>query len=342
MNSSYDTNNTNNNQNGNQLWWKVLTDMSNNHRIYRYTPKWRQLCSVYRARLLPSERKNFFCNPKIRNLIPPLRGVIHLTYPYAFMINSRAYYQIHSANTEGYPINWFVYDASARDNIASQRRLDQDIIDQILDMFSKAEDKRLQFIRKEQNRFRKGRLEKDESIDDKAELHPNIIYLPASHTLSFRWSYKKTMDALAIVNASHALGLLDDTTEYIQYFTEAISYNCTPSQLCLLFCHLIIEGMTASNIWQDYQELLSADFINKKGDIQQGKDEVLIWIMNFLEEYGINITQIGLPQPTNYFSEVICTRIQYSDYDKLISKYQEIIYQLNTEQKLIYQKIMNH
>ncbi|CAG8818943.1 11139_t:CDS:2, partial [Dentiscutata erythropus] len=50
----------------------------------------------------------------------------------------------------------------------------------LVDMFSRAEDERLQFIHKEQYRFRKGGLEEDESIGDKAELHPNNIYLLAS------------------------------------------------------------------------------------------------------------------------------------------------------------------
>ncbi|CAG8850494.1 31675_t:CDS:1, partial [Gigaspora margarita] len=59
------------------------------------------------------------------------------------------------------------------------------------DMFSRAEDEWLQFICKEQNRFRKGGQEEDKSLGDKAVLHPDRIYLPASHTLSFRWSYKK-------------------------------------------------------------------------------------------------------------------------------------------------------
>ncbi|CAG8702987.1 7932_t:CDS:2, partial [Cetraspora pellucida] len=70
----------------------------------------------------------------------------------------------------------------------------------LVDMFSRADDERLQFIHKEQHRFQKGGQEEDESLGDEAELHPNNIYLPASHTLSYRWSYKKTMDALAVVS----------------------------------------------------------------------------------------------------------------------------------------------
>ena len=62
------------------------------------------------------------------------------------------------------------------------------------------DDEHLQFIRKEQCRFLKGGYEEDESLGDEAELHPDNIYLPASHTLSYRWSYKKTMDALAVVS----------------------------------------------------------------------------------------------------------------------------------------------
>jgi len=70
----------------------------------------------------------------------------------------------------------------------------------LVDMFSRADDEHLQFICREQHRFRKGSQEEDESLSDEAELHPDNIYLPASHTFSYRWSYKKTIDALAIVS----------------------------------------------------------------------------------------------------------------------------------------------
>ncbi|CAG8759306.1 7531_t:CDS:1, partial [Ambispora leptoticha] len=42
----------------------------------------------------------------------------------------------------------------------------------LVDMFSRADDERLQFIHKEQYRFRKGGQEEDESLSDEAELHP--------------------------------------------------------------------------------------------------------------------------------------------------------------------------
>ncbi|CAG8794914.1 4565_t:CDS:1, partial [Gigaspora margarita] len=96
-------------------------------------------------------------------------------------------------------------------------------------------------------------------------------------------------------DTTRALGLLKDTTENEQCIAKAISYNCTPAQLRLLFCRLILEGMAAQIVWQNYQELLSADYINKKGNIKQGKDKALMWISNFLEEHGIKLIQIGLP-----------------------------------------------
>ncbi|CAG8732278.1 1758_t:CDS:2, partial [Cetraspora pellucida] len=71
---------------------------------------------------------------------------------------------------------------------------------EIVDMFSRADDERLQYICQEQHRFKKKDYENDETVYDEAELYPKNIYLPASHTLSYRWSYKKTMDALAVVS----------------------------------------------------------------------------------------------------------------------------------------------
>ncbi|CAG8783459.1 7158_t:CDS:2, partial [Cetraspora pellucida] len=38
------------------------------------------------------------------------------------------------------------------------------------------------------------------------------------------------------------------------------------------------QGMVAQSVWQIHHELLSADYINKKGDIQQGENEALMWI----------------------------------------------------------------
>ncbi|CAG8740582.1 16303_t:CDS:1, partial [Cetraspora pellucida] len=68
----------------------------------------------------------------------------------------------------------------------------------LVNMFSHVDDKCLQFVCKEQHRFKKKGHEEDESLRDEAELHSDNIYLPASHMLSFRWSYKKTMDVLAV------------------------------------------------------------------------------------------------------------------------------------------------
>ncbi|CAG8658269.1 17915_t:CDS:2, partial [Gigaspora rosea] len=57
-------------------------------------------------------------------------GIVNL-HPHAFTVNGCAYHQIHSANTEGYPVNWFVYDADARNNIISQCALNQNIVNRI-------------------------------------------------------------------------------------------------------------------------------------------------------------------------------------------------------------------
>ncbi|CAG8708035.1 4998_t:CDS:2, partial [Cetraspora pellucida] len=66
------------------------------------------------------------------------------------------------------------------------------------------------------------------------------------------------------------------------------------------------EGMPAQATWQNYRELLSKDYINKTSNIQQGENETLMWISNFLNEHG------------------------------------KMVYQLNPEQKNIYQEIMYH
>ena len=52
--------------------------------------------------------------------------------------------------------------------------------------------------------------------------------------------------------------------------------------------------MAAQAVQQNYRELLSSDYINRTGNIQQGENKVLVWISDFLEEHGCDITQIGL------------------------------------------------
>ncbi|CAG8720734.1 5997_t:CDS:1, partial [Scutellospora calospora] len=70
-------------------------------------------------------------------------------------------------------------------------------------------------------------------------------------------------------------------------------------------------GMAAQSVWQYCHELLSADFISIKGDIRLGENETLIWIANFLEEHGSQITQFGLPQPSGHFDEITHIKTQY-------------------------------
>ncbi|CAG8454712.1 3924_t:CDS:2 [Scutellospora calospora] len=69
---------------------------------------------------------------------------------------------------------------------------------------------------------------------------------------------------------------------------------------------------------------------------------MLTWIANFLEEYGCNIIQVGLPQLPNHIYEIIQIQEQFNNYDILISKKEKMINKLNAEQKDIYNKIMYH
>ncbi|CAG8598378.1 18057_t:CDS:2, partial [Cetraspora pellucida] len=123
--------------------------------------------------------------------------------------------------------------------------------------------------------------------------------------------------------AACVLGLLNDITENEQCFIKAISYNCILAQLRLLFCHLFLEGMLAQTIWQNYRDSLSADYINKK------------------EEHDSKITQFGLPQPLSNITEIMRTRLQYNNYNILIKRRDEMTNLLNSEQKKIYQKIID-
>ncbi|CAG8839769.1 30617_t:CDS:1, partial [Gigaspora margarita] len=43
--------------------------------------------------------------------------------------------------------------------------------------------------------------------------------------------------------------------------------------------------MAVQFVWQNYHKLLLTDYISKKGNIQQGENEALEWIIGFLEEH---------------------------------------------------------
>ncbi|CAG8454727.1 3925_t:CDS:1 [Scutellospora calospora] len=58
----------------------------------------------------------------------------------------------------------------------------------------------------------------------------------------------KNIEYPTFQQAARALDLLDDITENEQCFTEAVSYNCIPAQLHLLFCHLILKGIAPQTI----------------------------------------------------------------------------------------------
>ncbi|KAF0552061.1 hypothetical protein F8M41_022667 [Gigaspora margarita] len=58
-------------------------------------------------------------------------GVVHLLHLHAFAINGHAYHQVYPANVKEYPMNWFVYDADARDDVVNQHRLNQEIVNLI-------------------------------------------------------------------------------------------------------------------------------------------------------------------------------------------------------------------
>ncbi|CAG8724436.1 20335_t:CDS:2 [Gigaspora rosea] len=137
-------------------------------RVSAYNPTWERLCPKCSSQFLSSESKNFCCNDMLRRTILPLRplplilqnlyianpdnfshnshqynslftftilgymgGVVRLLHPHAFAVNGRAYHQVYSASAKGYPTNWFVYDADARDDIVNQRSLNQKIVNLI-------------------------------------------------------------------------------------------------------------------------------------------------------------------------------------------------------------------
>ncbi|CAG8504246.1 9057_t:CDS:2, partial [Cetraspora pellucida] len=123
-------------------------------------------------------------------------------------------------------------------------------------------------------------------------------------------------------DAAHAFGLLKDINKNEQCFAKAVTYKCTSAQLRLLFCHLILEGMMTQSVWQIHHELLSANYINKKDDIQQGENEALMWIASFLEEHRhrktflINVICIAIRCLKKIILPCVTTGLAALNYDE--------------------------
>ncbi|CAG8513460.1 22701_t:CDS:2 [Gigaspora margarita] len=136
-------------------------------------------------------------------------GVVHLPHPHAFAINGRAYHQEQCVQIwrvgEKNPAYINILDESYEalqyplffpcSEIDFEHSNRQKISQVDYYRYRIISEPRFYLLGYLFNKYLKKSYIDDETIHDEAELYPKNIYLPASHTLSYRWSYKKTMDA---------------------------------------------------------------------------------------------------------------------------------------------------
>ncbi|CAG8602116.1 11615_t:CDS:2, partial [Diversispora eburnea] len=212
-----------------QLWWETLSNLCNKYNYVRaYSPG------------LHTSNSNNFSNLSSIQLIIFLRSTLSYGWcssPHAFTINGRAYHQVYPANTRGHPVNWFVFDANVRNCLYQLYNMNypqaQLVIQQSTNIAENvactinhskaiAQERCVQIWRVGEEKpdyvnilnknyealqyplfFPHGEIgvfSINILVDMFIRADERLQYVP-SHTLSYRWSYKKAMDALAVIKA---------------------------------------------------------------------------------------------------------------------------------------------
>ncbi|KAL8276810.1 hypothetical protein RQP46_010741 [Phenoliferia psychrophenolica] len=101
-----------------------------------------------------------------------------------------------------------------------------------------------------------------------------------------------------------ALGLFRDENEAQYAMREAIEHLNTPAQGRFLFANLILEGAEPSELWREFEEWLSSDYLDSTRDAATAHRKTLLSINALFVEHGKSCASFGLPQPDDYSKEV--------------------------------------
>ncbi|KAH0603502.1 uncharacterized protein H6S33_007824 [Morchella sextelata] len=86
---------------------------------------------------------------------------------------------------------------------------------------------------------------------------------------------------------------------------EAVQSFCSPNQLRFLFAHLLMNiPVTAIELFEEYQEALSADYLDQYDSPIMVMNKCLEGIAKHLAAQGSRLTDFGLPQPQNLIDEI--------------------------------------
>ncbi|KAH8147851.1 uncharacterized protein LAJ45_07952 [Morchella importuna] len=105
--------------------------------------------------------------------------------------------------------------------------------------------------------------------------------------------------------AAAALGLFENQSEGKEIMAEAVQSFCSPNQLRFLFAHLLMNiPVAAIELFEEYQEALSADYLDQYDSPIMVMNKCLEGIARHLAAQGSRLTDFGLPQSQNLTDEI--------------------------------------
>ena len=145
--------------------------------------------------------------------------------------------------------------------------------------------------------------------------------------------------------AATVMGLFVDENEGIYALREFIETLHTLWQLQILLVHLLVNDLlpTPINVWNDIHEHFALNFTLQNGGLVEiGVDRVLQELITYLEEYGKQLADYGLPEPDSHSQEVEHEMVCWGGNHEMLAAWADRAYNMfNNEQKDIYEDVIH-
>lgn len=146
-------------------------------------------------------------------------------------------------------------------------------------------------------------------------------------------------------DAAVALGLFANENEGDLALQEAITYLKTPRQVRILFVHLLINECIVAprTSWERFGDFMTFDYTLHCEDMPDiATNGALQEISGYLEEYGKNPSDYGLPQPTCHSDEVLHEQVRWgTQVDHLAHATANAVRLFNPEQQHIFNTVVD-
>ena len=187
-------------------------------------------------------------------------------------------------------------------------------------------------------------------IKEIPNMRGELFYLRAllHHRPASSFSDARTVDGVQLEtfqDAATALGLFRDQTEAEYILSESVHTLKTPSQLRVVFVHLLAnnEILTPLHCWNTFCYDLCRDFTLRYPHTPQiAVDHGLESISHMLEEHGKRLSDYQLPEPHLLFGREVDHEIQkWAPFSAELASESDAAYRaFNAEQRLIYDEII--